>query len=218
MVKKLIIAQIAGGLGNQMFQYAVARAASYRTKIPFNLDITYYQNTDFRSYKLKHFNVIENFISKKEFSLIKRPRRKNIYKYITYLFRSKIFPWNKIKTIIQDGPSFNNNILKIKYSVYLKGYWQSEKYFIDVKNIILEDFCFKNKPDKANRRMLDKIINNNSISLHIRRGDYVQNKEVRNKHGVLSLEYYNNSINYLSNIITDPCFFIFSDDIDVSFR
>lgn len=104
------------------------------------------------------------------------------------------------------------HILKLSYPHIISGYWQSEKYFIKHENEIRKDFQFKKPLDKKNKKVLEQIKNTNSVSIHIRRGDYVSNKKTNQFHGVCSLSYYKEAINYFKKRIENPKFFVFSDD------
>jgi hypothetical protein len=96
---------------------------------------------------------------------------------------------------------------------YLEGYWQGEKYFEDIKDIIKKDFTLKNPPSEATGIFIDQIKNTNAVSLHVRRGDYVTNEKLKNILQALPLSYYNDAIDLMSKKTEQPHFFIFSDDI-----
>jgi Glycosyl transferase family 11 len=96
----------------------------------------------------------------------------------------------------------------------LDGYWQSEKYFIDCSKLIRKDFTFKNELDSYNLKLKSKIDKTNSVSIHIRRGDYVNNLNTNATHGLCSIDYYIKAVNYITERIESPYFFVFSDDIE----
>ncbi|MGE5582412.1 MAG: alpha-1,2-fucosyltransferase [Bacillota bacterium] len=181
----MIISQITSGLGNQLFQYAAARRLAYVHKVPLKLDLSWFNYCNYREYGLKYFNIVENIASTGEIEDVKRQNH----------FQERSF-------------SFNPEIKDIKPSVYLSGYWQSEKYFQDIAEIIRREFTLKYQPDESNMQMTGFIQRYESASLHIRRTDYLSNPN----HGVVSLEYYHEAVNYLINIIANAHFFIFSDD------
>lgn len=208
----MIVVKLIGGLGNQMFQYAAGRAVAHRAKMPLKLDITYYEKFKLRSYQLNCFNIQENFASTKD---IERfiPRRRQIGAFTYYKIRAKLLPWHKQKLIKERGILYDPDIIKIKGNAYLEGYWQSEKYFSDISDIIRREFTIKHKPNDINSQMLAKIDNVNSVSLHIRRGDYVFNPITMQILGVLSLDYYIGALNLISKKVKEPHVFVFSDDM-----
>jgi hypothetical protein len=196
-----------------MFQYATARAVAYRTNMPLKLDVTAFANYELHSYCLGCFNIIENFATETEVSRFRRPRRRQIVAFTTYEIKRHLLPWRRQKFVEERGLSFDPGILRIGGGVYLAGYWQSEKYFADVAELIRQEFTLKSGPDKLNRQVLDEIEAANSVSLHIRRGDYISDPVTNQVHGVLGLDYYSRAVNYIASKTAQPHFFVFSDDI-----
>lgn len=208
----MIITKIIGGLGNQMFQYAMGLSLAENNQTPLKLDLS-----QFTGYKLhngfelsKVFNCsaeiasvtqIETLLGICKYSFIRRILKKTYLKNLRpaqYVVEPFFGYW--------DGVSFLGD------NVYLDGYWQSQKYFIDHESTIRTHFTFKNILSDENLKLSDRIKVTNSVSLHIRRGDYVTNKN-NAFIGTCSLIYYQNAIEYFSQKIADPIFFIFSDDI-----
>jgi len=211
----MIIVKLKGGLGNQMFQYAMARAVAYRSNLPIKLDMEYFENGGLHPYWLGNFNIIEDFATEDDIKQFK-PSRRQAIAFAVYKIKEKFFPWyswNKNRIIKERSFSFDPDILKIRESVYFDGYWQSEKYFADISHIIRCEFTIKYEPDSANRQMLKKIDDTNSVSLHVRREDYVTNPRTLQVHGVLSLDYYMNALDLIAEKIEEPHIFVFSDDI-----
>jgi hypothetical protein len=94
---------------------------------------------------------------------------------------------------------------------YIQGDFQSEKYFENIKNIISEDYSIK-EPIKDKEDLINKIKSTNSVSIHMRGGDYVRGKR-SSFHGTCSPEYYYKAIEEIKLNIDSPFFFIFTDDI-----
>lgn len=203
----MIIIQLNGGLGNQLFQYATGRAVSLRLNIPLKFDISSYKNESLREYRLKYFNVkgdvaSRNDLSRYKGSLILRYLRNKARMF--YPFKTEDYMFK------QESNSFNPDILKLQRGCYLSGYWQSEKYFKDFDDIIRKDLVVVNEPDDENATVMKKIEKSNSVCIHIRRGDYVKNSNILN----LNIEYYNTAISLIKQQISNPFFFIFSDEIE----
>lgn len=199
----MIITKIIGGLGNQMFQYAAGRRAAYVNDTSLKLDITGYENQvgiTPREYMLDIFNIQENFASKDEIRKLKKSS------FILRFFKKNTY-------VKEKHFHFDQNILDINDNSYLEGYWVSEKYFKDIEKIIREDFTFKYPLDKKSQLITDKIKNSNSISIHIRRGDYVSDLKTTKIHGICSSEYYEKAISAIKNRVKKPVFYIFSDDL-----
>lgn len=188
----MIISHIIGGLGNQMFQYALGKALALRSRKNLKLDIRGFENYALREYALDAFQIDNQVASKEDITTIKRNGL--IYNERHFHFDPNIFTLNK--------------------SAYLKGYWQSEKYFIEYRDILLKEFEPQKKPSFQTNQYRELIQTFNSVSLHIRRGDYVSNPTTNSFHGTCGLDYYQNAVSLIENRIVNPHFFIFSDDID----
>jgi len=99
-------------------------------------------------------------------------------------------------------------------NIYLEGYWQSEKYFKHIESIIRNDFTYINETDSDNLKILNRIKGSESIAIHFRRGDYINNRKTNEVHGICSMEYYNSAVDYIAQKVSSPYFFIYSDDIE----
>lgn len=207
----MIITRITGGLGNQMFQYAIAKSLAIKNNDTFKLDISFYPKQTLRKYELHYFNIEENIAIYEECNRL-RGKEDLIFK-IKNKLGIKI---NRPKSYYNEKEivKFDENIFKLKGNIYLDGYWQNEKYFKGIRDELLKDFTLKQKISKEAKEYLDQIKNTNSISLHIRRGDYVQNKHTNQVHGICGLDYYKKTISYMLQKMEHPVFFIFSDDIE----
>jgi glycosyl transferase family 11 len=205
----MIIVKLCGGLGNQLFQYALGKSLSIASKLPLKLDINAFKKDTLRKYYLNNFTINEELATQKEIVVFKN----NIFlKAINKLTKNKFHYLNHI--VNEKNICFEPQILKIKKKVYLDGYWQTEKYFKDIENILKKEFVLKTPLNAKNKKTLERIsVSLNSVALHIRRGDYVNNTATSQFHGNCSLQYYQNAINLISEKIKDPHFFIFSDDI-----
>lgn len=205
-----VIIKLQGGLGNQMFQYAIGKNLEQRNNTDFKLDATAFKNDPQREYALGCFNVVQKFATQKEIS--------NFLKYRTR--KGRIWFWynrliaDKTRYVQERQFNFDPMIFTLKKPVYLDGYWQTEEYFKKIEGVIRKDFTLKNKPSFETENWIEKVAKYNSISIHIRRGDYILNPKTNQFHGVCSSEYYNDAINLISQKINEPVFFIFSDDID----
>ncbi|WP_158303673.1 alpha-1,2-fucosyltransferase [Methanosphaerula palustris] len=109
--------------------------------------------------------------------------------------------------------TFDKAILTVPDNVYLDGYWQTEKYFKDIEEILRREVTLKDEPDSINLEMAERIQACHSVSLHVRRGDYVSNPTTQQFHGCCSIDYYNRAISLIEEKVDDPSFFIFSDDL-----
>lgn len=205
--KQLIIIKIIGGLGNQMFQYAFYRSLKEDYK-DIKADTTFYQKyISHNGYELERIftKIVVEYANSEEIekisdnkpSFVNRVRRRLIGLHKTH-YREIYRGYNRGIEVNADGK-------------YFEGYWQSEKYFISIKNIIQNDFTFSPLADEKNIALSELINEVNSISIHVRRGDYLENSLYSN---ICNKEYYEKSIRYIQNSFDQRSFFVFSDDIE----
>jgi hypothetical protein len=207
----MIITLLTGGLGNQMFQYAIGRKLSCMHKVPLKLDISGFREYSLRTYRLSHFAIPADFASDFDIENVKFHNRSGIHRSLDSI-TSRFLPYYQRTVYKEPHFSYDPNILKCKSHVYLEGYWQTEKYFKEIEEIIRKDFIFIDEPDSRNKTMADLIRGNESVSIHVRRGDYVTNPTTNDYHGTCSEDYYKKAIQIIKNRVHQPQFFIFSDD------
>uniref|UniRef100_A0A832DRW5 Alpha-1,2-fucosyltransferase n=1 Tax=candidate division WWE3 bacterium TaxID=2053526 RepID=A0A832DRW5_UNCKA len=211
----MITVDIFGGLGNQMFQYALGRHLALKTG---------------SSLTLRHIDV--GAFSKREyalgcFKLAKRVQVKSEVRGLMLEFTKvleKIFPLGRGETFVREKSfRFDPKILKLNGStrlaargknIHLHGYWQSEKYFKDIRETILEDFTPVHPLSGRNQKVLEEIERSNSVSVHVRRGDYVIDPKTHKFHGVCGPDYYRKAVEIVAKRVREPVFYFFSDDID----
>lgn len=202
-----IIVKINGGLGNQLFQLATGYALIKKTGFKLKIDNSIFLKQNLRSFNLNYLNLPLVIASKAECLSLGAPL--NLYnKLYLKLFKKKSGYYKENQSFVYD-----KSIEQIKNSTYLDGYWQNLNYFEEYRDDLIKlfspDISFGNHYDNYLR-----IINaTESVSIHVRRGDYVENPE-NIAFNVCGLEYYKLAINFIEQNIIDPIFFIFSDDID----
>lgn len=210
----MIIVKLIGGLGNQMFQYAAGRRSANINNTELKLDITGYQNQEGitpRKYALNIYNIKEDFADIEEINNFKGINQ-NLLKIFIRKLAKFTKPYFQQSYVVQRFFQFDPNILKVKDGTYLQGHWASERYFKDIENIIREEFTFKKKPDEINKNLINKMTCSNSVSIHIRRGDYVLDEKTNKHHGVCNLDYYLDAVDFIVKRVKNPYFYIFSDD------
>lgn len=201
------IVRFKGGLGNQMFQYALIEALRNRgRKVGSSLGY-YYNHPELRPFVLNTIfkNVYLNEIDESIFIEIDKR-------------------WKKIKENTDLSEEFKKNIkerffyVEESFGIYKEdvfqtkdctfvGYWQTEKYFVNIRNKILNSFRFDVNEEKL--RQLGEHIKYKYIGIHIRRGDFLS----ADLHNVCSLNYYIEAIEYMNKKYPNSKFIFFSDDI-----
>ena len=206
----MIIARLNGGLGNQLFQYATGRAMAIRHQQPLIIDHRVFLNDKFRQFCLPHFKadyVLSSDVPSIEAKL--PPSRKEWLHFLAWRFTHG----RRLRFIREKSLVFDPGILKLKPDVYLYGYWQCEEYFSDVSSLIRAELTVRTSPSEQNQMLLNEIGDNVSVSVHIRRGDYVTDPKASRVHGLCSLQYYQDAAKHLADKLSEsPFFYVFSDD------
>ncbi len=209
----MIITRIIGGLGNQMFQYAVGRALSISRRLPLYLDISSYRHyRRHQGFELQCvFNCNASLASTKDVYSVLGWRAMPIIKNLISRIDFSILHTDSF--VVEPHLHYWPGICNVPDRVYLQGYWQSEKYFSDTASVIRSDFTFKQPMSAVNAAWAKKISSCISVSLHIRRGDYASHARTYVTHGLCSLDYYHAAVGYVAERTREPEFFVFSDDI-----
>lgn len=201
------IVKLSGGLGNQMFQYAFGMALSHAGHEVL-YDAFWFEEINKstkaratkRNYELKVFNVDVPFASR---SQIEKCSNKGLQGFIPK------FLTGRTGRVIKENCAFSyyEEFLSVKDDAYFAGVFANNCYFDNYRRELLQAFSLKDKMSEANNAMLQEITGTNSVSVHIRRGDYV-------KLGLTcNLDYYYQAINYINSKVEDAHFYIFSDDV-----
>jgi hypothetical protein len=211
--KKKIIFNLMGGLGNQMFQYAAARAIELELNLPI-----FYMTDMFSEYKNHNGLELENVFDIK----LRLASKSDLYSTIGIFYSQPIIRrligkykfTSRINPSLAYEPHFNfwpGLYRYISRGGYFHGYWQSDRYFLRHAEVLRKEFKFKKLLSEANLNLLKNIDNTESISIHIRRGDYIKtpSKEIYSE---CLLEYYETAINTMIKNLDYPVLYFFSDD------
>lgn len=209
----MIIAKLIGGLGNQLFQYAAARSLALKHGVEAKVDSSVLE-TDTkgvytqRKFELSSFAADIQIANEKE---LKPFLNKYNSKFIRTLQRNApgLFSTLYVK---ENGNRFNMGFLGWPANTYLDGFWQSELYFKFYEEEIRSDLEFNAEIKNKNKDLANKINSLNSVSLHVRRGDYVSLASANQFHGLCSLDYYNEAVKTIADKAGAIELFVFSDD------
>ena len=207
-----IIACIKGGLGNQMFQYAMGKHLAEKHNTELLLDTMLFQDHEMHN----GFELDRVFVQPSRVALKREIKSLLGWKYSKLgmkILNSNRFAFLRGENFfIEDELTFNKAVEALPSDCYLSGYWQSENYFKDIEQIIRHDFVFRQQLNDQSAEIATQILSADSVSLHIRRGDYVTNAE--SVHSNCTTGYYSKAISYMNEQLANPSYFIFSDDID----
>jgi len=219
----VIIVKLQGGMGNQLFQYALARRLASERATEVGLDLTFLLDRTprrdfvFRDYDLDLFRVRAKVLGAQQVhNLVHAPRSR-------LLNRSPIIPalnlWRRggnsgVYLLARERFfSFDRRILESPSNTFLDGYWQSPRYFAPITAELKADLALRDPPPARIRGMAERIASLNSVCLNVRRTDYVANKAAASFHGVCDPAYYERALAALVPCIGAPEIFVTSDDV-----
>ncbi len=203
---------LSDGLGNQMFQYAAARAISLRADLRLKLDLGIFQSGDgFRRYMLSPFLPNAEFLTNEERTALIGPHSTATTQWWPYRVLDSLRPLHRRRLIIQTGWHFHDHLLKVRTPCLLRGHWQSEKYFYDFTELIRREFSYLEQNPLTNTKLQHEISNSNSAAIHVRRTDYLA-AHTAGIHGVCPLDYYERAVREIEKRFGKVRWWIFSDD------
>ena len=222
--KNKVVIKISGGLGNQLFQYAIGRTIAIEKNIPLWLDISFFKKDDAynRLYVLNQFNIkADEVLSEpyldmkylnrvvklyKKFDQYRDKKHKMFINEPDFLSNTKA----SMENYFMGGAchQFDESLLSnISNNIVLNGYWQSEKYFKNIKNILFKDLKIKANISGNIQTFATKIESVNAVCIGIRQ---YTDSEASNNHFKLTAEYYEEAMRLISEKVQNPHFFIFT--------
>lgn len=208
----MVIVNLIGGLGNQMFQYAAGRALTLARGEPLHVDVAGLGGGGPRQFELPRiFRCVAEIASEDEVRRTLGWQAAPIAKRI--LARPEFAAMRVRGFIVEPHFHYWPGIRGVPVTAYLQGYWQSEKYFSDAAAAVRAEFRFRRPLSEVNAALAERIGGCAAVSLHVRRGDYVSNPKARAFHGFCSVDYYRAAIRLVAERVAGPEFFVFSDNI-----
>jgi hypothetical protein len=208
----MVIVKIMGGLGNQLFQYAYARSLKELGYDVFLDNTSFFdfeahsQGTTYRNYLLDNFEITINPANKNICKLFCDASKISIITRLFYKLK-KVFILRLKDKNFSNCINFSPEVFNISNNTYISGYFQSEKYFIKIRDLLINELKLKKEISFFDEENLFKN-EKNIVAIHIRRGDYLSL-------GLdLNIEYYHEALRIIETKIQNPYFFIFSDDLD----
>ena len=202
-----VVVGLSGGLGNQLFQYAAGRSLSIRLGVSLTLDLSWFGGQKERQFALSEFHV--SGVTYTQCSWLPLRGRALVSRFSRRWFNviNGVTVWRE--------PHFHYSLEfeKISKPVFIEGYWQSERYFWNIRDQLRNDFTLLNPIPRECSELLEEIRISEAICVHIRRGDYLSNSVATQVHGVCSIEYYQSGVSELVKDMSHPHCFVFSDDI-----
>jgi hypothetical protein len=196
-----------GGLGNQLFQYATARSIAEQLNVELVLDPYWFSHPRAdetpRSLELNRYKIQFRLATTAE-QQRRRWLRSRVGRCIGLL--------SPIKVCRERSLKYDPSLKLSSTNSYLVGFWQSEEYFKDIRQILLSELTPLQPPGRQDYELIERMATTNAVSVHVRRGDYVSSASASSFHGVCSLDYYRAALAHITSKLETPELFIFSDD------
>lgn len=207
----MIIARLTGGLGNQMFQYAAGRALADRLGAELLLDTRAFEYAiTFRAYTRYEY-ALAPFRLRARVAAAADLKNWPAWAVEVGMRLRFVRPWFR-RWHFEPAITYDPGVLMLREPVCLVGYWQSERYFIDIADRIRADFTLREPLAGANAGLLDLARSAGSVGLHVRRGDFVSLNEAAQVHGLCSIDYYRRAIDLVRQRCPECRFLVFSND------
>lgn len=213
--QELVITKVFGGLGNQMFQYAAGQALASRLRQPMEIDTRsiYREGAAHNGFELSRVFMMDpaQATDRSVARLLGWRSPRLVQRVLRRLSTPRLCNPYVPEPHFHYWPAFE----ELRASCYLDGYWQSFLYFSSSAAQLRTDFRFRLPLEGENARVAEQIAAApRSVSIHVRRGDYVSSRQTASHHGTAGVEYYRAAVALISaSLIQPPQFFVFSDDI-----
>jgi hypothetical protein len=208
----MIVVRLYGGLGNQLFQYAMGRSLSLSRGTPLVLDLDWYHRSSGASTP-RHFELHRYPIVARVAATLERLS----YRARTSRIASR-HPWLRAGWTFhrEAGVEHDPRVMQLAGNVHLDGYWQSPMYFEGIADRLRAELTPMAEPGPHDLQIAGRIGTCNAVSVHVRRGDYVNSLSTATHHGTCGPDYYQRAIEILVSTLLAPHFFVFSDDVEWS--
>ncbi|MCX6297102.1 MAG: alpha-1,2-fucosyltransferase, partial [Bacteroidetes bacterium] len=175
----MIVVKLMGGIGNQMFQYSFAKQLSLKQGVDLKLDISELngklvnEKYSIRDFELNNFNINASVASENEIKAFQKNKFGKLMDLVLLYL-----PFNNKKRYIRE-PYFRffKKALSVNGNAYLDGYWQTEKYFEGIRIELLKDFTLKTELSEKSKEIANKVLTQQAVSIHVRKGDYLSIEE-----------------------------------------
>jgi len=162
---------------------------------------------------LGHFDIKAEIATEKELKSMGILQNRTLNR-VTYLLEQRLGIKLNKNIVTEQSQVYDTRVLNSPKNTYLQGYWQSPSYFQKINSQIRKDFVFTKSMNSTNVKISKLIKNSNSVSVHIRRGDYLTDASVKKTFPSMSEGYYKSGMKIIEKQIKTPTYFVFSDDMD----
>ncbi len=204
----MIIVKAQGGLGNQMFQYAFGRALSVTHDIPLAIDTSLFVDYPFHSYGLDRYALHATTLTVAEARRYARMKPRIGRRHFLHNF----FFSDPRRYIVERHLPYDESMVVRREHAYYDGYWQTERYFSSIAEIIRDEFTLRGDIDPKTLALRAEMSTHASVSLHVRRGVFANHPVFSKVHGSRGPEYFDRALAYIGERVPNPHIYVFTDD------
>ncbi|NLL77129.1 MAG: alpha-1,2-fucosyltransferase [Clostridiales bacterium] len=206
----MIIIQVAGGLGNQLQQYALYQKF-LSLGIEVKLDISWFTEDGRQSGVYAKRELELNYFDGLEYEVCTEEEKRMLIGNKSLLGKVKGKLFSKSRKIFYESDMYHPEIFGFR-DMYLCGYWACEKYYEDIMSLLQEKIKFPPSGNPENEKTAQRMENEESVSIHVRRGDYLDAKNLEMFGNICTEEYYAGAIRQIKQIYPSAHFYLFTDD------
>lgn len=204
----MLIIRVMGGLGNQLFQYALYELLLQKGK-EVCLDISHYSEEEGKGDKRPLDLLLFEGIAFR--ACTDREKYKYLDEKNTFLAKLRRKFFYSYRHVTEEKCQYMPEIFKLSEG-YLEGYWNSERYSGQLERFLWNKLCFPVPVEERSRELAEKLLQQNSVSIHIRRGDYLKPQNIAVFGNICTKEYYVKAVEIIRRQIEKPVFYIFCED------
>lgn len=206
----MVIIHVMGGLGNQLYQYALYEKLKFLGR-EVKLDLHAFmeaegEDREWRELELSRLGLQYDVCTPEE-------RRLFLDNSMKLADRVRRKLTGRRDRTVSECAEYMPEVFGMD-EVYLYGFWGCERYYVDIIPLLQEKIVFPGSADPRNNELMQKTGHENSVSLHIRRKDYLTVADGKRYMGICTDAYYESAVNYITEHVENPVFYIFSDDLD----
>jgi hypothetical protein len=204
--------QVRGGIGNQLFMYAMARRLALANKVPLYLETESGFDGDFfrRNYGLDRFRIVGEEVRRAKRSQLRRKAEIAANEVLPFRLR-----WFLREADAGPNAAFDERLLRFRFSrpVFVEGYWQDRRYFADIEAELRDELTFSTPPTQANEKLAEQMRSTESVAVHIRQlhGVPAGVDKPSAKISSLPVAYYRDAMDRIRELVPRPRFYLFSD-------
>ncbi|KLU01744.1 Alpha-1,2-fucosyltransferase [Rhodopirellula islandica] len=211
----MIVTRLIGGLGNQLFQYAFGHSLARRTYQTLLIDDSAFEEYRLHPLAINHFSISASRLSDVDRSRVPGKFRRTPVGRAWDQFGRRMVPgYVGALPVRREKPfGFRESLITPERDLYLDGYWQSEKFFPGLRESLREELRLRETPSETTQRLSEQMNTENSVAIHVRRGDYVTSTKAKQIYRTLDADYYRSCLLDLAARETDLKLYLFSNDV-----